>query len=110
MIHIEITHKKLSELAKDAPTLRRQHLLDLRKATDDRGDTARSSIILETLTREQERKKWRLFNFTTRPLRGGNPLSVRVQSRPLITTHYTEEAVVTHTSDHLYIWHIAHNL
>jgi hypothetical protein len=54
MIHIEITHRKLSELAKDAPTLCRQHLLNLRKAADDRGDTARSSIILEILTREQE--------------------------------------------------------
>ena len=56
MIQIEITHKKLSELAKDAPTLCRQHLLDLRKAADDRGDTARSTIILEILTREQEQK------------------------------------------------------
>ena len=56
MIHIKITHKKLSELAKDAPALRRQHLLDLRLAADNRGDTARSSIILEILTREQERK------------------------------------------------------
>jgi hypothetical protein len=74
MIHMEITHKKLSELAKDAPTLCHQHLLDLRMATDDRGDTARSSIILEILTREQERKKWRQINYTTRPPRGGNPL------------------------------------
>jgi len=56
MIHIEITHKKLSELAKDAHTLRRQHLLDLRLAADNRGDTARSSIILEILTREQGEK------------------------------------------------------
>jgi hypothetical protein len=50
MIQLEITHKKLSELAKDAPTLRCQHLLDLHKAADDRGDTARSTIILEILT------------------------------------------------------------
>jgi hypothetical protein len=34
MIQIEITHKKLSELAKDAPTLRCQHLLDLRNAAE----------------------------------------------------------------------------
>jgi len=66
MIHIEITHRKLSELAKDAPTLRRQHLLDLRKAAYDRGDTARSSIILEILTREQKQKKWHRINYTTR--------------------------------------------
>ena len=54
MIHIENTHKKLSELVKDAPTLRHQHLLDLRKAADDRGDTAQSSIIPEIITQEQE--------------------------------------------------------
>ena len=47
MIQIEITHKKLSELAKDAPALRRQHLLGLHKALDDRGDAAWSTIILE---------------------------------------------------------------
>ena len=58
MIQIEITHKKLSELVKDAPTLRRQHLLDLRKAADDREDAAWSTIILEILTQEQERNRW----------------------------------------------------
>jgi hypothetical protein len=52
MIQIEIAHQKLSEWAKDAPALRRQHLLDLRKATDDRGDSAHSTIILEILTHE----------------------------------------------------------
>ncbi len=98
---MKITHKKLSELAKDAPTLHCQHLFDLRKAADDRGDTARSTIILEILTREQEKKKWRRINYTTHPPWGGNPLSVRVQSGPLITTHDTKEAVVAHTSDHL---------
>jgi hypothetical protein len=56
MIHIEITHKKLSELVKDSPTLRCHHLLDLCKAADNRGNTARSTIILEILTREQEQK------------------------------------------------------
>jgi hypothetical protein len=101
MIQIEITPKKLSELAKDAPALHCQHLLDLRKAMDDRGDAARSTIILEILTQEQERKKWRRINYTTRPPRGGNPLSVRVQSWPLVTTHDTKAAVVEHTSDHL---------
>ncbi len=65
MIQIEIAHQKLSELAKDAPALHRQHLLDLRKATDDRGDSACSTILLEILTREQERKKWRQINYTT---------------------------------------------
>jgi hypothetical protein len=100
-IHIEITHNKLSELAKDAPTLHRQHLLDLRKAADDRGDTARSSIILEILTQEQEQKKWCQINYTTRLPRGGNPLSVLAQSGPLVTTHDTEDTAVAHISAHL---------
>ncbi len=56
MLQIDIAHQKLSELAKDTPALRRQHLLDLCKAADDRGDSACSTIILEILTREQERK------------------------------------------------------
>jgi hypothetical protein len=76
MIQIELTHKKLSELVKDAPALHYQHLLDLRKAADDRGDAARSTIILEILTGEQERKKWCRINYTTQPPQGGNPLSV----------------------------------
>ena len=103
MIQIEITHKKLSELAKDAPALRCQHLLDLRKAVDDRGDAAWSTIILEILTREQERKKWRWINYTTQTPRGGNPLSVLVQSKSMVTTttHNTEAAMVGHTSNHL---------
>ncbi len=101
MIQIEITYKKLSELAKDAPTLCRQHLPNLRKAADDRGDAAWSTIILEILTWEQERKKWHQINYTTWPPRGGNSLSVRVQSRPMVTTYDTKAAVVGHTSDHL---------
>jgi hypothetical protein len=67
MIQIEIAHQKLSELAKDAPALHCQHLLDLRKAVDDRGDSACSTIILEILTREQEMNKWCRINYTTQP-------------------------------------------
>jgi hypothetical protein len=54
LIQIEIAHHKLSELAKDAPALRHQHLLDIQKAAEDRGDSNRSAIILEILTQEQE--------------------------------------------------------
>ncbi len=67
MIQIEIAHQKLTELAKDAPALRRQHLLDHRKAADDRGDSAHSIIIIEILTHKHERKKWHRINYTTRP-------------------------------------------
>ncbi len=65
MIQIEIAHRRLSELAKDAPALRCQHLLDLQKAADDWGDFVWLGIILEILTQEQEWKKWRRINHTT---------------------------------------------
>ena len=67
MIHIQITQRQLWKLAKDGPELRRKHLLDLQKAADVKGDTTRSAVILEILTREQERKKWDRINYTTRP-------------------------------------------
>ena len=54
MIQIEIAHCKLSELAKDAPALRCQHLLDIQKSAEDCGDSIRSAIILENLTWEQK--------------------------------------------------------
>ncbi len=101
MIQIKIAHHRLSELAKDAPALRCQHLLDLQKAADDRGDSVWLGIILEILTREQERKKWLQINNTTRPPRGGNPLSVRMQFGPVTETYDTEDEVVGHTSNHL---------
>jgi hypothetical protein len=101
MIQIEIAHCRLSELAKDAPALRFQHLLDLQKAADDWGDSVWSGIILEILTQEQERKKWRRINSTTQPPRGGNPLSVRMQSGPVTETYDTEDEVVGHAFDHL---------
>jgi hypothetical protein len=65
MIQTKIMHHKLLELAKDGPALRCQHLLDLQKAADDRGDSTQSAIILKILTQEQERKKWRRINYTT---------------------------------------------
>jgi hypothetical protein len=103
MIQIKVAHRRLSELAKDASALHCQHLLDLQKAADEQGDSVCSGIILEILTREQERKKWRCINNTTRLPRGGNPLLVCVQSGPVIETYDTEDEVVRHTSDHLSI-------
>ncbi len=113
MIQIEVAHCRLSELAKDAPVLCCQHLLDLQKAADDRGDSVSSGIILEILTQEQEQKKWRHINNTTQPPGEGNPLLVRVQSGPVIETYDTEDEIVRHTSNHLSkcfhlaLWHPA---
>jgi hypothetical protein len=65
MIHTKIAHHKLLNLAKDAPALRRQHLLDLQKAADKRAQSTQSAIILKILTQEKKRKKWHKFNYTT---------------------------------------------
>jgi hypothetical protein len=75
MIHTKIAHHKLLESAKDAPALRCQHLLDLQKAKDKRGESTRSAIILKILTQEQERKKWPQYD--------------------------TKQEVMNHTSNHL---------
>ncbi len=100
MIQTKIVHHKLSELATDAPALRHQHLLNLQKAADDRGDSTCLAIILKILTREQETGKWHRINYTTRPW-GGNPLTVRVQVGPVVNKYDTEQEAVDHTSDHL---------
>ena len=101
MIHIQITQHQLYRLAKDAPTLRRTHLVDLQKAAEEKGDSARAAVILEILTREQERKKWRRINHTTRPPRGGAPITLRVQAGTTVNTYSTEHEMFEHTSDHL---------
>jgi hypothetical protein len=76
MIHIQITQHQLSQLAKNAPTLCQKYLLDLQKAAEEKGDSARSAVILEILTCKQERKKWRRINHTTCPPRGGAPITL----------------------------------
>jgi hypothetical protein len=76
-------------------------LLDLQKAADDQGDSTRSGIILEILTREQEQKIWHQINLMTCLPQGGNPLSICVQSGPVINTYDTKGDVVGHTSNHL---------
>ena len=86
MIHIQITQHQLSRLAKDAPALRRKYLLELQKAADEKGDTARAAVILKILTREQERKKWSRINHTTRPPRGGAPITLQVQAGQTVNT------------------------
>jgi len=75
--------------------------MDLQKAAEEKGDTARATVILEILTREQERKKWRRINHTTRPPRGGAPITLRVQAGSTVNTYSMEHEMFEHTSDHL---------
>ncbi len=74
---------------------------NIQKAAEEKGDAARAAVILEILTREQERKKWRRINHTTRPPRGGAPITLRVQAGTTINTYSTEHKMFEHTSDHL---------
>jgi hypothetical protein len=97
----DLEQHQLYQLSKDAPTLRRNHLLDLQKAAEEKGDLARAAVILEILTREQEQKKWHRINHTTRPPRGGAPITLQVQARNTINTYSTEHEMFEHTSDHL---------
>jgi hypothetical protein len=82
----------------------------LQKATDEKGDSACSAVILEILTREQERTKWRQINHTTHPPRGGAPIMLWVQAGQTINTYSTEHKMFEHTSDHLSQWfRLAHS-
>jgi len=101
MIHTQITQHQLYRPAKDAPTLRQNHLLDLQKAAEEKGDLARSAVILEISTQEQEQKKWCRINHTTHPPRGGAPITLRVQAGNTVNTYSTEHEMFEHTSDHL---------
>jgi hypothetical protein len=56
MIHTKIAHQKLMELSNDAPALQRQHLLDLQKAAEERGDSTKSAIILK-ISPENKRER-----------------------------------------------------
>jgi len=82
----------------------------LQKAADEKGDVARSAVILEILTHEQQRKKWRQINHTTRPPRGGAPIKLRVQAGKNVNTYSMEHKMFEHTSDHLSQWfRLAHS-
>jgi hypothetical protein len=75
-----------------------------RRLLKKKGDSARSAVILEILTHEQERKKWRQINHTTRPPRGGAPITLQVQAGQTINTYSTEHEMFEHTSDNLSEW------
>jgi hypothetical protein len=85
-------------------------LLDLQKAADEKGDSARSAVILEILTHKQERKKWRQINHTTCLPRRGAPIMLQVQAGQTINTYSMEHEMFEHTSDHLSQWfRLAHS-
>jgi hypothetical protein len=64
---IIICGTKLTCLSKDAPALRRQHLMSLIESAKENNDVDQVKAITCILKREAQRKQWRLLNFSTRP-------------------------------------------
>jgi hypothetical protein len=56
MIQIDIVHHELSDLAKDAPALCCQHLLDLQQAADDQGDPPTLASYWKSSPRSKNKK------------------------------------------------------
>ena len=100
MIHIQITHYQLLQLAKDTPALQCKHLLDLQETADDPGYSSCSADILEILTCKQEPKKWQQIN-SLDPPQGGAPIAIKVESGLAVITSSTENELFEHTSEHL---------
>ena len=92
---------EVKKLSKDAPALRRQHLLDMISSAEDNREPNRMKEILEILQREAQKKRWRQINYSTRPPRGGAPLAIRVETPTTVETHDTEETIFEHAAEHL---------
>ena len=100
-IHIALTNAEISRLAKDAPALRREHLLSLIEDAEEKSDTVRAKAILEILRREAQKKKWRKINYSTRPPRGAAPTCIQVETPSGTSTYRTEEEIFEHSAHHL---------
>jgi hypothetical protein len=94
---------EFKKLSKDAPTLCRQHLLDMVSSAEDTGNPNRAKEILKILQREAHKKRWNRINYLTRPPRGGAPLAIQVQTPTAVETHDTEEAIFKHAAEHLFL-------
>jgi len=100
-IHFEITNAEISRLAKDAPALRREHLLGLIEDAEEKSDTVRAQAILEILSREAQKKTWRKINYSTRPPRGAAPTCIQVETPSGTTTYRTEDEIFDQSAHHL---------
>ncbi len=98
---IMVADNEIRQLAKDAPALCGQHLLDLIKAVERNDDNIQAKAIMEILHQEVHKKTWRCINYSTRPPRGGNPLAIQVKTPTSLTTYDTEESVFDNAAEHL---------
>jgi hypothetical protein len=72
-------------------------LTSKRQQTTEGIQLAQQSYLRYSFKNKRERR----INYTTRPPRGGNPLTVLVQVLPVVNQYDTKQEVVDHTSDHL---------
>ncbi len=100
-VQIMVTDNEIQQLVKDAPALRRQHLLDLIKAAEKNDDAVQAKAIMEILQQEAQKKTWRCINHSTCPPCGSNPLAIQVETPTSLTTYDTEESVFDNAMEHL---------
>ncbi len=98
---ILVADNEIRRLAKDAPALRRQHLLDLIKAAERNDDDVQAKAMMEILQREVQKKTWRRINYSTCPPRSGNPLAIQVETLTSLMTYDTKESVFNNAAEHL---------
>ncbi len=101
MIQIEIANCKLSNLEKTPLHYVASISLTLQKLQTTKEIPPNLALYKKILTREQDLKKWCQIHLTTSPPWGRNPLSIYVQSSPVINSYDTEQDVVGHTFSHL---------
>jgi hypothetical protein len=98
---IMVCDLEIKKLSKDAPALRRQHLLDMVSSAEDTGNPNHAKELLKILQREAQKKRWNCINYSARPPRGGAPLAIQVQTPTAVETHNTEEAKFKYAAEHL---------
>ncbi len=64
---IMVTEQKIKRLSKDAPALRRWHLLELIENAEKNDDSLQAKAIVEILCCKSQKKRWRPINYTTCP-------------------------------------------
>ncbi len=96
-----VMDQEISRLAKDAPALRHQHLLNLAEAAKSNDDVPRFKAIVEMMEREDQKKQWGNINRSTCLPRGRNPLAIQVETPTSTVTYDTEQSVFDHATAHL---------
>jgi hypothetical protein len=93
-----VTDQEISRLAKDAPALRRQYLLDLAEAAKSNDDVPWFKAIMKMMEPEDQKKQWGNINRSTRLPRGGNPLAIQVETPTSTITYDTKQSIFDHAT------------